>query len=97
MNRTTLKVLQHEIDLAYLPYRARMLYKHGYAYSTIASLLGVKIKQIREWCRDTWLPPKYRPRRQTYLKSPEHRRKRLDGYHRDTYLTKKRTLGRLIS
>ena len=90
MNSTPLKALQHEIDLAYrFPYRARLLYKQGYAFSTIASLLGVKVEQIREWCQGTWLHPKYRPRIQTYAKSPAHRQKRLDGYHRRTYLTKK--------
>ena len=89
MNNTPLKARQYEIDLAVLPYRARMLYKQGYAFSTIARHLDVKVKKIRDWCRGTWLHPKYRPRMETYAKSPEHRRKRLDGCHRKTYLTKK--------
>lgn len=88
MKRTPLKILQHEIDLAYLPYRARMLFKQGYAISTIARLLDVKVKRIKDWCRGTWLHPKYRPRGSTYRKSPEHRKARFNDYHRSTYFTK---------
>ena len=83
----TLKELQHHLDIAYLPYHARLLRKTGYAVSTIANRLKVRVEQVKEWCQSRDLNPKYRISLSTYKRSPRHRQNRIDTYHRQTRLT----------
>ena len=83
----TFKELQHHLDIAYLPYHARLLNKAGYAVSTIAKMLKVRPKQVKAWCQSFHLNPKHRIRMATYQKVPRHRQQRINAYHRQTYLT----------
>lgn len=83
----TLKELQHHLDIAYLPYHARLLRKAGYAVSTIANILKVRTKEVKDWCQSRHLNPKHRISLSTYKRSPRHRQNRIDTYHRQTRLT----------
>ena len=82
----TLKTLQHHLDIAYLPYHARLLRKAGYAVSTIAKMLKVKPKRVKAWCQFHDLHPKHRIGMSTYRTCPQHRKDRINDYHRRTHL-----------
>ena len=87
-----LKALQHHLDIAYLPYHARMLRKAGYAVSTIAKILKVKPKNIKAWCQFRDLHPKHRIGIATYKTLPRHRQKRITAYHYQTHLASREQL-----
>ena len=47
---------------------------------------------VRYFCHICLTPKPTSERMQTYVKSPQHRKDRLNTYHRDTYFTKKERL-----